>query len=96
MTIHTLCADIADRIPEMARDGKLNNQQVLERLIGEFVRHEIERYKRQRGLCEDQLPTLKDVQDIYAMYSQSDCPARLDSTINILEPSVSLKPIKNP
>lgn len=37
MTIHTLAADICDRIPEMARDSKTNNQKVIENLLTEFL-----------------------------------------------------------
>lgn len=37
MTIHTFASDIADRIPEMARDSKLNNQKLVENLLREFL-----------------------------------------------------------
>lgn len=36
-TIHTLAADIADRIPEMARDSKTNNQQFIENMLSTFL-----------------------------------------------------------
>lgn len=36
MTIHTFAADLSDRIPEMARDGKLNNQKLIEQMLTEF------------------------------------------------------------
>jgi hypothetical protein len=37
MSIHTLAADICDRIPEMARDCKINNQKVIETMIREYL-----------------------------------------------------------
>lgn len=44
MTVHTFAADLSDRIPEMARDGKLNNQKLIENLLKAFL----EEYHKQK------------------------------------------------
>ncbi len=36
MNIHSLAADIADRIPEMAKDSKMNNTVIIENMIRNF------------------------------------------------------------
>lgn len=44
MTIHSFASDLSDRIPEMARDGKLNNQKLIEQMLTEFL----EQYDKQK------------------------------------------------
>jgi len=36
VNIHSLAADIADRIPEMAKDSKMNNTVIIENMIRDF------------------------------------------------------------
>jgi len=36
VNIHLLAADIADRIPEMAKDSKMNNTVIIENMIRDF------------------------------------------------------------
>lgn len=36
MTLHTIAADIAQRIPEMAKDSVVNNAELIERLISQY------------------------------------------------------------
>ncbi len=42
MTVHTLAADIASRVKDMAADNVENNTTLLEKLIGDYVRGVIE------------------------------------------------------
>ncbi len=37
MTIHTVAAEIARRIPEMAKDSPMNNTEVIERMLKELI-----------------------------------------------------------
>lgn len=67
MTIHTLAADICDRIPEMARDCKINNQKVIEAMIREFL--DSTRCSPPANVPESELPTLKEIQEIYQHYT---------------------------
>ncbi len=47
MTIHTVAAEIARRIPEMAKDSPMNNTEVIERMLKELLQqHEL--LQRQR------------------------------------------------
>lgn len=66
MTIHTLAADICDRIPEMARDSKTNNQKVIETMIREFL--DATYCSPMVNIPESELPTLKEIQQIYKTY----------------------------
>jgi hypothetical protein len=63
MTIHTLAADICDRIPEMARDSKTNNQKVIETMIREFL--DATRCSPPANVPESELPTVEEIQAIY-------------------------------
>jgi hypothetical protein len=66
MTIHTLAADICDRIPEMARDSKTNNQKVIETMIREFL-DSTRCSPPLVYIAEDKLPTIDQIHQMFAL-----------------------------